>query len=147
MIKASQATLDGTFRGPDAIAELVAMHLHRLGASEALSVTFVADGAPWIWDRIGRIVKLAKLDGVTIHQVLDNCHASHHISLALAALGLRDQERLPLYRQHRTLLRNGQWRRVVEELTELVEGDLQSHTQFATEVAYLKRHGEAGRLS
>lgn len=147
MIKASQATLDGTFRGPDAIAELVAMHLHRLGASEALSVTFVADGAAWIWDRIGRIVELAKLNGVTIHQVLDNCHASHHISLALAALGLRDQERLPLYRQHRTLLRNGQWRRVVEELTELVEGDLPSHTQFATEVAYLKKHGAAGRLS
>jgi hypothetical protein len=147
MIKTCKATLDGTFRGPDAIAELVAMHLHRLGASEALRITFVGDGAQWIWDRIARIVELAKLDGVKIHQVLDNCHASHHISLALAALGLTDRERLPLYRQHRTLLRNGQWRRVVEELTELVEGDLESPPKFATEVAYLKKHGAAGRLA
>ena len=33
------------------------------------------------------------------------------------AIGMNDQERMPLYREHRTLLRNGQWRRVVEELT------------------------------
>lgn len=147
MVRKSKATLDGTFSGPDAIAELVAMHLHRLGAREALSVTFVGDGAPWIWDRISRIVELAKLGEVKVHEVLDNYHASHHISLALAALGLNDQERLPLYRQHRTLLRNGQWRRVVEELSGLAEGDWQSHPKLTTEVAYLKKHGEAGRLA
>jgi hypothetical protein len=50
-------------------------------------------------------------------------HASHHISLALAAMGLNDKERMPLYRQHRTLLRNGQWRRVVQELSEIAQGD------------------------
>jgi hypothetical protein len=147
MVHQSQATLEGTFDGPDAIAELVAMHLHRLGACEALSITFVGDGAPWIWDRIERIVQLAGVDQVKVYEVLDNYHASHHISLALAALGLTDKQRLPLYRQHRTLLRNGQWRRVVEQLTEVVEGDLESHPKFATEVAYLKKHGEAGRLA
>ena len=83
MVKGSQATVDGTFLGPDAVAELVAMHLHRLGAAEALSVTFASDGASWIWDRLERIVSLAKIDRVTIHEVLDCCHAVHHISLAL----------------------------------------------------------------
>ncbi len=34
MVKESQATIDGTMKGPDAIAELVAMHLHRLGAAK-----------------------------------------------------------------------------------------------------------------
>jgi hypothetical protein len=56
-----------------------------LGAAEALSVTFVSDGAPWIWDRVPQIVALAKLDQVQIYEVLDCCHAAHHISLALAA--------------------------------------------------------------
>lgn len=147
MVKQTKATIDGTFCGPDATAELIAMHLHRLGAADALSVTFVADGAKWIWDRIDRIVELAKLDGVSIHQVLDNCHAAHHISLALASLGLGDEERMPLYRQHRTLLRNGHWRQVVEELSALVNDDFSDHSEFATEVAYLRSHGEAGRLS
>ena len=145
MVKDSQATVDGTFLGPDAAAELVAMHLHRLGAAKALSVTFVADGGTWIWERIGTIVRLAKLDGVAIHEVLDCYHAAHHISLALAELGYGEKARLPLYREHRTLLRNGQWRRVVEELTDLAAGAAEDAGVW-TEIAYLQKHGEAGRL-
>lgn len=37
------------------------------------------------------------------------------------SLGVSDQARLPLYREHRTLLRDGQWQRVVEELTDLAQ--------------------------
>jgi hypothetical protein len=145
MVKKSQATVDGTFEGPDAIAELVAMHLHRLGAAQALSVTFVADGGVWIWERIETIVRLAKLTGVPIYQVLDNCHATHHISLALAALGFGDKERLVFYREYRTLLRNGQWRQVVDELTDQAQ-DVPEDSQVWTEIAYLQKHGDAGRL-
>jgi hypothetical protein len=147
MIKGSRATVDGTFLGPDALAELVAMHLHRLGAAQAMSITFASDGAPWIWDRIEGIVTLAGLQHVAIHQVLDCCHAAHHISLALAAQGLSDVQRMPLYREHRTLLRNGQWRRVVEELSELADDDSPASAKSRTEIAYLQKHGEAGRLS
>lgn len=146
MVKHSQATLEGTFLGPDALAELVAMHLHRLGAAEALSITFASDGAPWIWDRVAKIVSAAKVDQVKIHEVLDCCHAAHHISLALAALGLNETQRMPLYREHRKLLRNGQWRRVVEELSELA-ADEPDNEQLQTEIAYLRKHGDAGRLS
>lgn len=145
MVKGSRATVEGTFLGPDAIAELTAMHLHRLGAAHALSVTFVSDGAPWIWDRVARMVALAKLDQVPIYEVLDCCHAAHHISLALAALGLSERERMPLYRELRTLLRNGHWRRVVEELTEVALDP--HHEKLQTELAYLRKHGEADRLS
>lgn len=145
MVQKSQATIDGTFQGPDAVAELAAMHLHRLGAAQALSVTFVADGGVWIWDRIDMIVRLAKLGSVPIHQVLDCYHAVHHIALALASLGYGEQARLPLYREHRTLLRNGQWRRVVEELTDLA-GQTPPDSKVWTEIAYLQKHGEAGRL-
>jgi hypothetical protein len=90
-------------------------------------------------------MRLAKLQEVPIHEVLDCCHAAHHISLALAAMGLSDRQRMPLYREHRTLLRNGQWRRVVEELTGLAEMDADSE-DARTEIAYLTKHGEAGRL-
>ena len=121
-------------------SELVAMHLHRLGAAEASSITFVAAGAPWIWDRIDRIVSQAKITPkVKIHQVLDNCHAAHQISLALAALGFDDRERVPYYRAYRTQLRNGQWRQVVEDLS-LVAADNPEHAPVQTEIEYLRKH-------
>jgi hypothetical protein len=147
MVKDSQVTIDATMEGPDAIAEITAMHLYRLGAREAQSITFVADGAPWIWDRIDSIAKAAKIpDSVKIHQVLDNCHAAHHISLALKAMGTSSQDHLPLYREQRTLLRNGQWRKVVEVLEDLCEGS-SCAKEVQTEINYLRKHGEAGRLS
>jgi len=146
MVKKSRATIDGTLLGPDAAAELVAMHLHRLGAAQALSVTFVSDGATWIWDRLEKIVALAGLKDVTTHQVLDCCHAAHHIALALAALGLSERERMPMYREHRSLLRNGQWREVVRDLSALAEAHPENEA-LRTEIAYLRKHGEAGRLS
>ena len=46
MAKGSRPVIDGTLRGPDALIELVAFHLHRLGAAKAKVVTFTADGAP-----------------------------------------------------------------------------------------------------
>lgn len=145
MVKQTKATIDGTLLGPDAIAEVVAMHLHRLGAAEALSVTFVADGAPWIWDRIERIIELAGLKDVPTYQVLDCCHAVHHVSQALASLGLDREQRNPLYRQLRSQLRNGQWQQVVDDLTDLQNKE-KPIPALETEISYLRRHGEAGRL-
>ena len=146
MVKEHSATIDGTFAGPDAIAELIAMHLQRLGAGEAQSITFVADGATWIWDRIDAIVAKAKItEPVKIYQVLDNCHAVHHISLALAAFGYSDEERKPLYREYRTKLRNGHWRQVIDELQDVATD--RGTTAADTEIEYIRKHGQAGRLS
>jgi hypothetical protein len=147
MEQQSQATIDGTFTGPDAMAELVAMHLHRLGAAAAQSLTFVCDGAVWIWDRIDAIVQQAGIpSSVKVHQVLDNCHAVHHVSLALAALGVSAQERLPLYRDLRSRLRNGQWQYVVQELQQFADDD-PTNAALQTELNYLRKHGQAGRLN
>lgn len=144
--KKTNMTMDGTFAGPDAMAELVAMHLHRLGAAKAMSLTFVSDGAVWIWDRIDQIVAQAGIPKeVAIHQVLDNCHAVHHVSLALATLGITVEQRMPLYRDLRTRLRNGEWSYVVKELQMFADDD-PNNTDLETELSYLRRHGEAGRL-
>lgn len=147
MVKESKATIDGTFTGPDAVSELVAMHLYRMGAAKAESITFVSDGAVWIWDRIDAIVKHAGIpETVRIHQVLDNCHAAHHVSLALASLEIPVEDRMPSYRDLRTRLRNGQWRYVVNELQQHADAN-PDNEDLVTEIAYLTKHGEAGRLS
>jgi hypothetical protein len=144
--KKTKMTMDGTFTGPDAMAELVAMHLHRLGAAKAVSITFVSDGAVWIWDRIDQIVACAGISKeVAIHQVLDTCHAVHHVSLALATLAVTVEERMPLYRDLRSQLRNGEWKSVVKEL-QMFSDDDPNNTALETQLSYLRRHGEAGRL-
>ena len=52
MKKGTRPIIDGTFRGPDEIMEVLAMRLHQLGAAQAQVVAFPADGAPWIWERL-----------------------------------------------------------------------------------------------
>jgi hypothetical protein len=83
---------------------------------------------------------------VKVHQVLDNCHAAHHISLALASLGASAEERMPMYRDLRSRLRNGQWRYVIGELQQFADVD-PANAALRTELNYLRKHGEAGRLN
>ncbi len=61
MVKGSRPVIDGTLQGPDALIELVAFHLHRLGAAKAKLVSFTADGAPWIWARLDWVIAQVKL--------------------------------------------------------------------------------------
>ena len=63
--------------------ERAAMHLHRLGAARAEEVVFLGDGAPWIWERVQWVERSVGLERSRVTQVLDFCHAVHHVSLAL----------------------------------------------------------------
>ena len=64
-----------------------------MGAAKANVVTFVADGAPWIWKRLDWVVAQVRLDPCRVVEVLDWCHAVHHLSVALATLPLAEDER------------------------------------------------------
>ncbi len=116
MAKGSRPVIDGTLQGPDALIELVAFHLHRLGAAKAKVVTFAADGAPWIWARLDWVIAQVKLDPARVVEVLDWCHGVHHLSLALAALNLAEDRRAQQYGRLRTLLKAGQSPMVIEAL-------------------------------
>jgi hypothetical protein len=113
--------IDGTFAGPDEVMELLAFHLHQLGAAMAEVVVFVADGAPWIWDRLDWVERRVGLSSAQAVRVLDFCHAAHHISLALEAVGLLEEERQRIYRQLKRWLRRGSPGLVVEKLERLGE--------------------------
>jgi len=145
MIKGSRPVIDGTLQGPDALLELVAFHLHRLGAAQAGVVSFVADGAPWIWARLDWVIAQVKLDPVRVVEILDWCHGVHHLSLALSALGLAEKRRGELYSRLRGLLKAGQSRAVIEELEGLAAGKAAGSPVWR-EINYLTKHSEAGRL-
>ena len=145
MVKGSRPVIDGTLQGPDALIELVAFHLHRLGAAKAKLVTFAADGAPWIWARLDWVIAQVGLDPIRVVEVLDWCHGVHHLSLALAALGLAQDQRQETYSRLRGLLKKGKSEAVLAELEELAAGQPEDSPVWR-EIRYLRKHSDAGRL-
>jgi hypothetical protein len=144
--KHRQPLIDGTLLGPDHLAELLAYHLHRLGVAKAELVVFASDGARWIWDRLDWIERRAGLDPSRTVHVLDFCHAAHHISLALKALGMAETQRHEVYRRFRKLLQRSRYDQVVEELKRLSH-DQPEDGAVRTEIRYLENHGQAGHLN
>jgi hypothetical protein len=145
MKKETRPWIDGTFAGPDEAMELLTFHLHRRGAAQAEVVVFVADGAPWVWERLDWVQQRVGLPVERVVQVLDWCHAGHNLSLALEALGLPQQERQQHYKELRRCLREGWWGVVVAELERLgaAAGNPKGLEQ---PLGYLIKHGEAGHL-
>jgi hypothetical protein len=145
MKKETRPWIDGTFAGPDEAMELLTFHLHRLGAAQAEVVVFVADGAPWVWERLDWVQQRVGRPAERVVQVLDWCHAGHNLSLALEALGLPQQERQQHYKELRRCLREGWWGVVVAELERLgaAAGNPKGLEQ---PLGYLIKHGEAGHL-
>lgn len=144
-VEKSRARIDGTFAGPDEVMELLAMHLHGLGAALAEVMVFVADGAPWIWERLAWIVKRVGLDSKRVAYALDWCHALHHIGLALATAGLPAEEHKRVFKKMRKWLKQGCAGAVVNELERLGTTSGVSEA-METPVAYLRKHMAAGHL-
>jgi hypothetical protein len=145
MVRGSRPVIDGTLQGPDALIELVAFHLHRMGAAQANVVTFVADGAPWIWKRLDWVIAQVGLNPWRVVEVLDWCHAVHHVSVALAAIPLDEGRRQELYQRLRGLLKEGKSRLVLRELKVLAVNEPDDSAAWR-EIRYLTKHSDAGRL-
>jgi hypothetical protein len=139
MLKGTRPWIDGTMSGPDHLMELLAFHLHRLGAARAKMVSFVADGAPWIWNRLAWVEQRVGLDPKRVERVLDLFHATHHISLALKALGLGESERDETYQALRQQLRAGRSREVVATLQRLARGQPED-SEVWVEIEFLRKH-------
>jgi hypothetical protein len=152
LVKSTKTVIDGSFADADYMQTLVAMHLKRVGADKAISITFNSDGAKWIWDRIDTILSRAGIPPqVEVFRVLDFFHAAEHISDALTALGLNEKERSVPFQEYRTMLRDNRWREVVSELKASYESLPESRkkeleTLFERELRYLESHGEQGHM-
>jgi hypothetical protein len=145
MARGSRPVIDGTLQGPGALIELVAFHLHRLGAAQAREVVFVADGAPWIWARLDWVVAQVGLHPLRVVEVLGWCHGVHHVSVALEALKFDKPTRLGHYQRLRTLLKKGKSQAVLDGLEALAEGRPVDSAVWR-EIRYLRKHADARRL-
>ena len=66
--------IDGTLRGPEAVFALLLSYARQIGLNAADKVLFIADGAPWIWRRLPRLIAALGLSptqvlGLTLHPI------------------------------------------------------------------------------
>src|SRR3954466_3029282 len=79
------AVIDGTLGGPDAIFKLMEFYLSELKITTADKVLFVADGARWIWNPGGALLRRLGVKPDPLNALVDFCDAVEHLG-TIAAL-------------------------------------------------------------
>ena len=114
--------IDGTLRGPEAVFALLLSYARQIGLNAADKVLFIADGAPWIWRRIQRLVAALGLSPTQVLGLID------FLSCRQATLGrgqaapLERDATHPLAQPHAGLLKRARVDEVITALRELCRG-------------------------
>lgn len=72
-------TCGGTIDGPEPVIDCLAAELAAHGVAEAAEVVVIADGAPWIWNRLDELLVFAGIDSGKVTRILDFYHAAEHL--------------------------------------------------------------------
>lgn len=115
--------IDGTMKGPDVVFMLLAYYLAAIGITAAKQVLFIADGAPWIWNRIPELIIKVGLDPAKVRQIVDFYHAVEHLN-AVASLrkGWNEKRRRQWVSRQTRYLWTGQNELVVLAVKEITRG-------------------------
>ena len=73
------AVIDGTLGGPDAIFKLMEFYLRELKITTADKILFVADGARWIWNRVGVLLRRLGVKPDQVNELVYVYHAFEHL--------------------------------------------------------------------
>src|SRR4051812_40758277 len=139
------AVIDGTLGGPDAIFQLMESYLRELKITTADKILFVADGARWIWNRAGALLRRLGVKPERVNELVDFYHAVEHLG-KIAALQRRltaSERQAWIGRQRRRLLKGG-----LEEVQAAIATVCGSRPSKALrrERDYFKRNGGKGRM-
>jgi hypothetical protein len=74
--------------------KLLQHYLTRLGIEKASEVVLVGDGAPWIWERIPKLLKDTGVDSQEITEIIDWTHAKQNLNKAFGTLSKKISKKL-----------------------------------------------------
>ena len=115
--------IDALIREPDAMFKLLHAYLNPLNLTKADQVLFIADGAPWIWNRIPGLIKRLGLAPDQVHELIDFYHAVEHLGkVASLRKSWSSKQRQSWVRQHRNLLLQGQVEKVISAVKAICRG-------------------------
>jgi hypothetical protein len=140
------AVIDGTLGGPDAIFKLMEYYLRELKITTADKILIVADGARWIWNRAGALLRRLEVKPDRVHELVDFYHAVEHLG-KIAALQRRwtaAERQAWIGRQRRRLLKGG-----FKEVQAAIDAVCGSRPGKALkrERDYFKGNGGKGRMN
>src|SRR5574342_692716 len=120
-------------------------YLRELAIATADKILFVADGARWIWNRVGALLRRLGIKPEQVDELVDFYHAVEHLGKIAAVQGrwTGPERQTWIRRQRRRLLKG----KIVEVQTaiEALCGP-RSSKALKRERAYFKRNGEKGRM-
>lgn len=138
--------LDGTLKGPDAVFDLIEQYLSKLAIDEATKVLFIADGAKWIWKRVGAMFKRLGLKPEQCMELVDFYHVVEHLHRLVGMKKKnwnKKQQRGWVTRQTNRLKR-GEVEAFADAVRKFSKG--QRSKDWRRERDYLLRNAKAGRL-
>lgn len=111
--------IDGTLGDADAVFELLAYHLLRLGASGAKELVLIGDGAKWIWNRSQSLRERLGLPPDAFREVVDYFHVVERLGqIATAQTSWSDQARVAWLKSMKDRVKTGR----IEEIERMVRG-------------------------
>src|SRR3989440_1119960 len=115
--------IDATLKGPDAVFALLRTYVQRLAITQADQVLFLADGAPWIWKRVPRLVRALGLTAEQVHELLDFYHAVQRLGqVAALRQDWSAKARTRWRTQQRRLLLRGEVEQVIAAVRDICRG-------------------------
>ena len=106
-------------------------YLKALGVEKAQEVIFIGDGAPWVSNRVPKLLKELKIEEKRVRVVVDFYHAVEHLkAVADGHKQFSETERKAWIKKQRKRLYSGGVAKVIKEMEEL-EGE-----KVQTEKAY-----------
>jgi hypothetical protein len=140
------AVIDGTLGGPDAIFKLMEFYRNELKITTADKVLFIADGARWIWNRAGSLLRRSGVNPDLVQELVDFYHAAEHLG-TIAASPRRwtaAERQAGSGRQRRRLLKGG-----FEEVRAAIDAVCgpRPGKGLKRERDYFKRNGGKGRMA
>lgn len=138
--------LDGTLKGPDAVFRLIEFYLVELQIEAATKVLFIADGARWIWNRVGALWKRLGLKEDQCLELVDFYHVVEHLgTLAGLQKGWSKKQKRGWITRQVNRLKQGNVEAFEQEVKKLCRG--KRGKLWRRERDYLLRNASAGRLN
>lgn len=115
-IKTELPIIDGLIGSPQKVFDLLKQYLSSLKLEGCKNIVFVADGAPWIWNRANELIASLNLDNVNVYEVLDYFHAMEHLHQIAKQIHKNTKARKKWIRACKGLLHEGKVEEFIEKL-------------------------------
>ena len=111
--------VDGTTGKVDEFISLLEQYLVRLKIEDASEVVLIGDGAPWIWERIPKLIHSIAGEEFKLTEIIDWTHAKQNLNKAFEMLSKKKREKVE-FNHFKNLLFSGKINEIVTEVKSLL---------------------------